>query len=459
MSGRRRSLGLPAFFAFVVALLVGIPVAQAVDGLDPAFGTAGVSALPLPPAASNAEAGIVDLAAGPEGGTVGALAGFAGSGYFGVARFTQSGSLDPSFGQGGFTQLFEVPLPWKEVFEPQAQGQAVAVQEDGKVVVAGYLEWGLHSPSRFGLLLARYDADGLLDPSFGQGGVIASPLRRIEGGPVFHAVAVEPGGRIIAVGARNERSGLRPPAGLVVAYRPDGSVDTSFGQGGQVLFQHRRHFFNYTGLRAVQVLGGGKILVAGYRNDALFLARLDRDGGLDLSFGGGDGIATLFLEHPGCCRNASLAIQGNGRIVVEANGGGLLTERVFLVRYRGNGRLDRSFGHGGVEAPLLPWRLSEGTDVAIQPDGGILTVGRGERTKANPRRPAYAVFRSLPDGRPDRSFGREGLRTFRIGGQSLASAALAQPDGSVLTGGSFATAAAGRYVTSLLLTRFLGLPR
>jgi hypothetical protein len=98
------------------------------------------------------------------------------------------------------------------------------------------------------------------------------------------------------------------------------------------------------------------------------------------------------------------------------------------------------------------------TDVAIQGNGGILTVGRGEKTEANPRGFAYSIFRNRPNGRPDRSFGREGLLTLSSGKESLAGAALTVPGGAVLTGGSFATNAkpGGDYVTTLLLARLLG---
>jgi uncharacterized delta-60 repeat protein len=304
-------------------------------------------------------------------------------------------------------------------------------------------------------LVVRYQADGSLDTGFGSGGIVGSRPSGGEG-VVLHDIAVAPDGRAIAVGGRNERSGgIGVPSGVVLAYRPDGSRDAGFAGGGRILFKGTSKGA-YSSLRSIAILPSGKILVAGYRNDRLFLARLDPNGRLDRSFSH-DGVATLDVANPPCCQTVALAIQSDHRIVVAANGGPLRKSRVYLVRYLPKGRLDRSFGDGGVQAPFSSWRLNEVTDVAIQGNGGILTVGRGERTKANPRAFAFSIFRNHRNGRPDRSFGREGLLTLRNGAESLVGAALPLPGGAVLTGGSFATAEPGRrYATTLLLARLLG---
>ena len=347
------------------------------------FGAGGVAEPALPRAASAAAAGITDLTAAPGGSYLGALGSLSRKGYFGVVRLTASGAPDASFGSGGFTEPLPAPSAENAV-NAEAQAEALAVQADGKVVVVGYIQEGLRHPTAFGSLLARYDADGSLDRAFGAGGVVAPPPSRSFSNPVLHAVAVEDGGRIVAVGARSEHfRGSAIPAGLVFAYRPDGSLDPTFGRRGRVIFRQRNSYDAYTGLRAVQPLPHGKILVAGYRNNRLFLARLRHDGSRDPGFGGGDGIATVGVGNPACCQRAALAVQDDGRIVVVADGG-FRHRRIFLARFRANGRLDRSFGDGGVATPYSPWRLSEATGLAIQADGRILVVGRGERTKANP---------------------------------------------------------------------------
>jgi uncharacterized delta-60 repeat protein len=451
--------GRRSFLVLLAALAVSgyaISAARGADRLDSSFGSGGVADPQLPSEASQALAGIDDLAAAPGGGSVGALKGLASHGYFGAVRLTAAGDPDPHFGQDGFTSL--LPSPWGG-FSAEPQAEAVAMQENGKAVVAGYVQEGIRNPTSFGTLIARYRVDGSLDPEFGDEGVVAAPRHAAPGGTVFHGVDVTPAGRIVAVGGRSEHyRSLPKPAGVVYAYKPDGSLDTSFGGDGKVLFSQREKRLAYSSLWGVELLPGGKILVAGYRNFRLFLARLRHDGRPDRSFGGGDGMVALGLHSRTCCPPAALTVQRDGRIVVAANGGPFHAPRVYLARFRADGSLDHSFGHGGVEAPYLQWRLSKVSDVAVDGSGGIVTVGRGAATKLSPHGFAYAAFRNRPDGDPDRGFGTNGLRTFRFGGQSLAGAALAQPDGGVLTGGSFATLdkSSESYRTTLLLARFRG---
>jgi hypothetical protein len=144
---------------------------------------------------------------------------------------------------------------------------------------------------------------------------------------------------------------------------------------------------------------------------------------------------TLNLHSHACCEAAALALAPGGGIVVAGMGGSFAKYRVFLARYLASGRLDRGFANKGVEAPVLRRRLGTLLGLAVQPDGKIVTAGRTEITKANPGR-AFALFRNLSSGRPDRGFGREGLYTLRRGTESIAGAALTLPSG-VLVGGSF----------------------
>jgi uncharacterized delta-60 repeat protein len=425
------------------------------DELEPGFGNGGVVMSALPSEASQKEAGIGDLAAAGNGTTMGALKGLAGTGYFGAVRLMATGDPDPAFGLGGFTAPLRLG---REESGLETQAEALAVQGDGKIVVTGYVQQGLRNPLITGPLLARYLPDGSLDSSFGDGGVVSPQFPPSQLRTVFHKVDLAPDGRIIVAAGRNESLRSAPTAaGIVYAYNPDGTLDESFGEGGRVVFSQRRRRTN-TSLRDVEITSDGKILVVGYRSYHPFLARLEAGGSLDRSFGGGDGMSVLGSINNGiCCATAALTVQPDGRVVVASNGGPR-KGRVLLLRYRPNGILDRSFGDHGVQNLFGPWRLSEATDVAVQGNRGILTVGRGERTSANPRGFAYGVFRSRPNARPDRSFGDHGLRTFPYGSQSYAGAALAQPDGGVLTGGSFAALEPGtkRDVTTLLLARFLG---
>lgn len=424
--------------------LVAMAVTIATVGVPRAGATQTVA---LPPEAAARLAGIVDLAARPDGPVFGALKGLGGAGYFGAVGFGAPMSPDPQFGEGGYTA--PLSLPWEGI-NLEAQAEAVAVVPGGEVLVAGYSQEGIRSPTSFSPLLARYTPSGTLSSAFGAGGLVGSRPEG-EGGIAYHDVAVRSDGTIIAVGGRNERlRGVGPPAGVVDAYSPAGSSSTSFGRGGRVLLKGRPNP-NYTSLWGVELLpAGDKILVAGYLDHRMLLARLLPNGRLDRGFGGGDGKVTVNLRSGICCPPAALTVGADGRIVVAARGGSLQKQRVFLVRFRANGGLDRGFGDRGIEAPFRPWRLSDVNGIAVQANGGIVTVGRSAKTKRN-RRAAFAVFRNRPDGPPDRRFGKKGLKSVYVGRESSAGAALALSDGSVLVGGSALFAPAGSAPRTALL--------
>jgi uncharacterized delta-60 repeat protein len=425
--------------AFLAALLA-TAAGHAADRTDRSFGEGGVSQVPLH---QELPLTISGLAIAPDGKLLASIADFKAIGYFGALRLRPNGAPDSSFGNDGFTQGLEVPHRLAE-----AQAQAVAAQPDGKAVVAGFQAW----TGGFAPLLARYRTDGRLDRSFGHGGIVA-PRLKIEGGDVLHDVALQPGGRIVAAGARNEAAGGRP-AGLVVAYRADGQLDRSFGRGGRVVFPFRRIGIDYTGLRAVTVSARGRIVVAGYRDNRLLVARLTRDGQPDPSFSG-DGTVTVGIGATGCCavrERAAVALQKDGKIVVLGNGGGL-GFRVVLARFLPDGRLDRGFGGDGLVSPPLAKRIETGYAVAIAGAGRIVALGEGF-DPGNPQGFSFNALRFRPDGTVDRSFGRGGLQTLPLGRSSFAHAAVSRPDGRVVGGGGVEVGRGDSASWSLLLTRY-----
>jgi len=470
MKPRRSKWHLAAGLAgfCLLATLAASAVAPAADRTDGAFGQGGVSEVLAPPESEGFAVTIRDLARTTDGDLVAAIGESEDLGYFAAARFTRSGFLDPGFGTDGFSLgINGVPRAGGKQHDIEIQAEAVAVQPDGKILVAGYQQ----SPGSIRFqqtapLLARYRPNGQLDRGFGQGGTVAPrpPFKpELPGGPLFggtvlHEVAIAPGGRIVAVGARNES--FPRPAALVIAYRPDGSIDRGFGRDGRVLLEPRRQgIVNYTntGLFAVRVLAGGKILVAGYRNGRLLLARLRSNGALDPSFGDGDGKVVRGVGTSGCCPGgASLAVQPDGRIVVQANRFSRNAQRAVLLRFHPNGQLDRSFGDGGVAAPGPPSYLKDANDIALQPDGKIVAVGSAAVSRSREVPFAFAAVRYRPNGQLDRSFGRGGLQTLARGVRSIALAAVPGAGGRVVAAGGFTTDSLEEGGEArLLLTRFL----
>jgi uncharacterized delta-60 repeat protein len=409
------------------ALLATAACAAAANKLDPTFGANGISRVPVPSQALMGGRGPVigDLAAAPGGKMVASLSDFTGGGYLGAARLRVDGSPDPSFGADGLTEARFDPA------RGEVQAQGVAEQRNGRIVVAGFRR---NTLGHVDPVLVRFRADGALDPSFGRGGkVLSKPI--LAGGEVLHAVAVEAGGRIVAVGARNESGGGKA-AGLVIAYRPDGSIDRSFARNGRVLFPARNGGGRYTGLRDVKTIAGGKLLISGYLAGRLFLARLTADGRLDRSFGGGDGKVLIGLGDSGGCvgdcgLESPLALEPGGQIVVGADRP--LAPPV-VMRIRVDGSPDVGFGRAG-RVPV-GHRLAQLEGLAVQGNNRIVAVGFSEGVGFEGKITlAFGTMRLFPGGAIDRGFGRDGSQTLELGNASAGFAALTQPTGRAVAAG------------------------
>ena len=453
---------IPLVLWLALMATVAAAAVAAADRIDSSFGSGGVAAVAPPAEAQGRNVGVRDLAVTPGGGIVAAVSGIEGSRYFAAARLSADGALDPGFGNGGYSERLRIRrrgFAWEGL---RTQAQHLALQCDGKVVVAGYAanEVGGTAP-----LLVRFRTDGALDPGFGRDGVVVSkpgpekpdPLDPYRGGGILRDVAIQrPSGRIVAVGSLNENGGP-DPAGLVIAYRPSGRVDPSFGRHGRVVVHARGHAL-YTAFTDVEVLRNRKILVAGYMRGRVFLLRLTATGRVDRGFGGGDG--KVFLGRTNrvlCCGPALVAAQPDGRILLAGEGlhGGGAT--ILLARLRPSGKLDRSFGKRGV-ATQRASRAGYFTplDIVLQ---GRRTVVAGVQSRADEQSREFTVFTVLaygPSGRLDSSFGPQGVQLLPYKSGSTADAAAVQADGRLIVGGGVEGRNEVPPEPALLLTRYAG---
>src|SRR4051794_23755500 len=146
---------------------------------------------------------------------------------------------------------------------------SVAVQTDGKIVVAG--------SSGGNFALARYGADGTLDASFSGDGLVTTDLGGTDAG---QDVAIQADGKIVVAGSSGGSF-------AVARYTAAGGLDTSFsGDGLQTT-----DFGAAAGGTAVAIQADGRIVVGGSSGGDFALARYDAQGGLDSSFSG-DGKQT-----------------------------------------------------------------------------------------------------------------------------------------------------------------------
>lgn len=242
--------------------------------------------------------------------------------YFQLAKYTVTGTLDPSFGMSGV------------VVQPQGFAVDSMLETDGKIIAAGNDNAGNY-------LVVRYNSDGSIDTTFASG-----PLGFIEG------IKIENNGKVVVVGTDN--SGNMQ----LVRYNTDGTIDTSFGSSGIV-----------TGPLGVAtslvIQPNGYYVISGYTLGAtpnMLLARYDTTGTPDSGFG----TSGVVMGPTGFLANG-IALQSNGYIVVAGEGG----SGIKTTRYDTTGTLDTSYGNVGVTMDPL----GNLYDVGIQWNGYIITVG------------------------------------------------------------------------------------
>jgi uncharacterized delta-60 repeat protein len=206
--------------------------------------------------------------------------GGAGSGFL-VVRLRPDGTLDGTFGSGGI-----VKTNLGGSFPDTAR--AVAILADGKIVVTGAADFDFNDSARQDVGVARYLPNGLLDPTFGSGGVVVTPGRVAESGC---GVAVTSGGKILVVGAEST-PGYRGYGATsqfhLVRYLPSGALDAEFGAGG-VVGTSFAGMYAWSCSVAVQrdgrILAGGTAFVTMTEGSAKFaLARYTSSGKLDKTF-------------------------------------------------------------------------------------------------------------------------------------------------------------------------------
>ncbi|HOT92846.1 MAG TPA: delta-60 repeat domain-containing protein [Anaerolineae bacterium] len=303
--------------------------------------------------------------------------------------------------------------------------EAVVVQADGKILVAGYRYGGVF-PDSYDITVARYLADGALDPNFGVNGKVITNL-----GPGFadtaQDMALQSDGKIIVVGG--SRYDL-----ATVRYTTAGMLDNTFGVGGVITTD-----VNQTSeqANAVAIQPDGKIVVAGSANDgikpAIILVRYTTQGALDNGFGANGIVTTTFPE--GGVSAQALALQSDGKIVAAGFGAGNFA----LARYTTSGALDSTFGAGGIVTASVGTG-QEWYDVAIQPDGKILVAGFcfNESYAAD-----FTVARFTPEGMLDNTFGVNGVARTDLGHMlDYGLALMLLSDGKIVVAG-----ASGDYLT------------
>jgi uncharacterized delta-60 repeat protein len=360
------------------------------------------------------------------------------NGNFMTIRLNADGTLDNTFSGDG---MVATDLAGSTDF-----AKAMALQNDGKTVVTG----GSMVSGKYTIGMARYNPDGSPDNNFGIGGVLFTPVG--TGNDVANAVAIQDDGRIVVAGTTHidaysyevvEMDGthhiINVPANddiMVARFFSNGFLDNTFSGDGHTnvsFIEGRSEEGN-----AMILQNDGKILVAGKTengsNDDFAFCRLhgyyrfeSLANRLYTSFGAYDD------------RAFDIAIDAQRRMNIAGFSHNGLRKVIALARYLKDGRLDTSFGNNGKMTYYTGGYDAVAYAMAIQPDGKILLAGT--ISNADPNDNDYFAMRLLTDGSPDNTFDGDGIVKISLVGTDECNSIALQPNGKIVLCGNVTNSA------------------
>lgn len=310
---------------------------------------------------------------------------------FSVIRLNANGSLDKTFGDNGIASAAYSFYGFKE-------SSLLAVQADGKIIIAGY---SIDGDDIFYTSLARFKTNGELDSSFGTNGGVKTEVHFY----VPSGITIASNGKIL-LSTINQMYPLNDV--LILEYNANGSLYNQFG------YDSGPNTPDVSNALAIQ--SNNKLVVTGrlYDNDSqsggFGLLRFKPNGSLDNSFGADSGKTILDYGE-----GLALAIQSNDKIVV-------IAQDSILFRFTKNGLIDNTFGTNGITKTPF-----QGYAVAIQADGKIIVAGS---TDSN-----FAIVRYKKNGKIDPSFGTNGIVQTNFNGDDQAQSIAIQADKKILVAG------------------------
>ena len=280
------------------------------------------------------------------------------------AEQISAGDLDTTFGGGDGKVITDLVTADNDAV------RAVAIQADGKIVVAGYS----NGSGNDDFALARYTTSGVLDTTFGGGdGKLVTDIVTADQ-DFAYAVSIQADGKIVVAGTSNG-SGTNDFA--LARYTTAGALDATFGTGGKVTTDIVTADTDIVNAMAIDA--DGKIVVFGETNGAgagydFALVRYTTAGALDATFGTGGKVTTDI----GADYGYAVAIQADGKIVVGGTSNGAGTNDFALARYTPAGVLDTTFSQDGKVLTDINTDNDDIRAIAIDADGKIVVAGTSD---------------------------------------------------------------------------------
>lgn len=316
-----------------------------------------------------------------------------------VVRLTQDGTLDSSFGEGGYTA---------DSTFGRSFAHDLGLQSDAKILVTGQDFDNVSITENIGVM--RLLPDGNLDSTFGYNGRVDIDHGHTEEG---HTIIQLSDGKIVLTGhtdydvATNTIDGPARNNIFLARLLADGSNDPSFGTDGFSTFDFggTQDYSKNMILQNDQYIAGSCSCLNSKCKSILI--RVNSNGSLDTSFGN-NGVASI----PAGVESVfwRMMSQTDGKIVVV--GQVIYNEPdydLFVQRFTVNGLPDSSFGVNGTFSLDLGEPAEKFEDVAIQPDGKIVCAGYTAEGTGNKDAGDAVVVRLNPDGTLDNSFGTGGI--------------------------------------------------
>jgi len=360
-----------------------------------------------------------------------------GFGDFAIARYNTDGTLDTTFSKDGKQTT--------DFASGDEIASSVALQSNGKIVVAGYTI-GANSGYNYDFALARYNADGTPDTTFSGDGKQTTDFRSQN--DFVETAAIQSDGKIVVSGGTSDDFAL-------ARYNTDGSLDTTFSEDGKQTTDFNpaaNYLYDYAYSMIIQK--DGKIILAGSDVVDFALARYNTDGSLDITFSE-DGKQTTDFGYAGE-HAASVALQTDGEIVVV--GGSLTTDgdsgdddkyNFSIARYNSDGSPDTAFSEDGKISDYIHAGHTIYTSSAIQSDGKIVVAGSTKQGSSS----LFAVARYNKDGTLDTTFSKDGKKTTGFGSSGeVASSLVIQSDGKIVVAGY--TNAENEYAHDFAVARY-----
>jgi uncharacterized delta-60 repeat protein len=367
-----------------------------------------------------------------------------------VLRLNTDGTLDTSFDGDGWATIDVVP---GEFGGSSDYVFAVVVQPDGKIAVAGET---IDNVSTFepDMVMARFNADGSRDTTFGNLGVV---IHDTGGSFIDRATGIvrQASGNLVIAG-NTDRNGDQDV--IFLRFDADGALDTTFGTGGETVVS-----FGPSSTESVAALAqdsnGALVAVGegpgGSFQQTLVAYRLTADGAPDTGFDTDGLVVVNFGTNQ--AEGYSLDVRGDNKLVLAGRTWTGSSYLPALAVLNTDGSLDTGFDGDGTITPEL--NLDSSYDsafgVIVEPDNKIVFAGGFQPDDFNLAQDMF-LARLNADGSTDTSFGDGGVAIADFGdpgnvSQAEANLLLRQSDGRLVVAGGYP---GGGIWTEELLARF-----